>query len=68
MNKFYQILRLTGYVSGLTGLALYMFARGEGGEAGLWTRVAAGLLVLMFVSMMMSYFLYAAIQMKRKNR
>lgn len=67
-NTVYQILRVVGYVSGLSGLALYLFARNADGSATVWTSVAGGLLVLMFISMLMSYFLYAVIQMKRKNR
>lgn len=68
MNTCYQILRVIGYVSGLSGLALYMFGPNAEGGTTVWSRIAAGLLVLMFVSLLISYFIYAVIQMKRKNR
>ena len=68
MNKAYQILRLLGYVSGLSGLALFFFARNAAGETTVWTQVAGGLLALMFVSMLVSYFLFAVMQMWRKGR
>ena len=68
MNTSYQILRLTGYASGLLGLGFYLFGQNAEGGATLWTRLAGGLLVLMFVSMLASYVVYALIQMKRKHR
>lgn len=62
MRKAYQILRIIGYVTGLSGLAVYLYAGGVTEPDSAAARLAAVLLLVMFVTLFSSYLLYAWIK------
>ncbi len=68
LKTIYGCLRVTGYITGVSGLILFLAGRRQPAEGGNWMlAVGGGLIGVMFISLILSYVLFTYLQIRRRR-